>query len=165
MTDIASASSKVVTDRAQLARRAAELRAKGRKVVFTNGCFDLLHVGHVRLLEAARAEGDALIVGLNTDASVRGLKGPTRPLVPLAERMEVMAALGCVDLVGCFDEPDPHAIITAVQPDVLVKGGDWGADAIIGRDVVEARGGKVVRVNLVEGRSTTNLVERIRQQA
>jgi D-beta-D-heptose 7-phosphate kinase/D-beta-D-heptose 1-phosphate adenosyltransferase len=128
-------------------------------MVFTNGVFDLLHVGHVRYLQAARALGDALIVAINSDRSVRAIKGSERPLTPQAERAELLLGLGCVDGVVIFDEETPHAVITAVQPDVLVKGADWSADAIVGRDVVEARGGRVVRIPLVEGRSTSRLIE------
>jgi D-beta-D-heptose 7-phosphate kinase/D-beta-D-heptose 1-phosphate adenosyltransferase len=121
------------------------LRAAHRTVVFTNGVYDILHPGHVRYLQAARAEGDALIVGINSDRSVRANKGPDRPINPEAERAEVVAALASVDAVVIFDEDTPHRIITCLQPDVLVKGADWPADQIVGRDVVEARGGRVVR--------------------
>lgn len=141
---------------------ARAVRARAGLVVFTNGVFDLLHTGHVRYLQAARALGDALIVGVNSDRSVRAIKGPERPLTPEAERAEILAALACVDAVVVFDEETPHAIISTVQPDILVKGADWAATAIVGRDVVEARGGRVERIPLVEGRSTTNLIERVR---
>ena len=141
------------------------LRADGRKVVFTNGVFDLLHPGHVRYLQQARALGDALIVGLNSDGSVRRNKGPERPLTHEMERAEILAALACVDAVVVFDEDTPAAIIEAVQPDVLVKGADWAADRIVGRDTVEARGGRVVRMPVVQGYSTTAIVERIRVAA
>ena len=131
-------------------------------VVFTNGVFDILHPGHVRYLTAARALGDKLIVGINSDRSARALeKGPDRPVNPEHERAEVLRALACVDEVVIFDEPDPHAIISKIQPDILVKGADWGEDAIIGRDVVEARGGRVVRIALAEGYSTTDIINRI----
>lgn len=139
------------------------LRAAGRRVVFTNGVYDLLHPGHVRYLQAARAEGDALIVGVNSDRSVRANKGPARPLNPEVERAEVIAALACVDAAVIFDEDTPHAIVSRLQPDVLVKGADWPADQIVGRDVVEARGGRVVRMCLEEGFSTTALIERIQR--
>lgn len=143
---------------------AADLQRQGRTVVFTNGVFDILHPGHVRYLADARALGDALIVGVNADASVRRLsKGPERPIHPEQERAEVLAALACVDAVVIFDEDTPHAIIAAVQPDVLVKGADWAADAIVGRDVVEARGGRVVRIPLAPGYSTTAILNRLRQ--
>ena len=132
-------------------------------VVFTNGVFDILHPGHVRYLKAARALGDKLIVAINSDRSVRALgKGPNRPINPEHERAEVLRALACVDEVVIFDESDPHAIISKIQPDILVKGADWAEDAVIGRDVVEARGGKVVRIALAEGYSTSTIIERIR---
>ena len=128
-----------------------EAHGAGRRVVFTNGVFDLLHPGHVRYLQQARALGDLLIVGVNSDRSVRQNKGPERPITPEAERAEVLAALECVDAVTVFDEETPHDIITALQPDVLVKGADWAHDAIVGRDIVEARGGQVVRVPVEPG--------------
>jgi rfaE bifunctional protein nucleotidyltransferase chain/domain len=140
----------------------ARLRAEGKRVVFTNGVFDLLHPGHVRLLQHARRLGDALIVGINSDRSVAANKGPDRPVVPEGERAEVLAALACVDWVVVFDEPTPHALIARLQPDVLVKGADWAEDAIVGRDLVEARGGRVVLVPVERGYSTTAIVERIR---
>ena len=143
---------------------AAAHRAAGRRVVFTNGVFDVLHPGHTRYLHDARALGDALIVAVNSDRSVRALhKGPDRPVYPEAERAELLAALTAVDAVVVFDEDTPHAIITAIQPDVLVKGADWGADAIVGRDVVEARGGQVVRIPLAPGYSTTAILARARR--
>jgi rfaE bifunctional protein nucleotidyltransferase chain/domain len=139
-------------------------RAKGRVVVFTNGVFDLLHPGHVRYLRDARALGDLLIVGINSDRSVRTLgKAPDRPINTEQERAEVLAALASVDGVVVFDEETPHDIISAIQPDILVKGADWGENAIVGRDIVEARGGKVVRIALAEGYSTTKIVDRIRR--
>jgi D-beta-D-heptose 7-phosphate kinase/D-beta-D-heptose 1-phosphate adenosyltransferase len=138
------------------------LRAAGRTVVFTNGVFDLLHIGHLRYLQHARALGDALIVGLNSDRSVRANKGPTRPITPEAERAEVLEALACVDGVVIFDEETPYDLIAALQPDVLVKGADWAEDAIVGRDLVEARGGRVVRVALEPGRSTSAIIDKIR---
>jgi D-beta-D-heptose 7-phosphate kinase/D-beta-D-heptose 1-phosphate adenosyltransferase len=142
----------------------ARLRAAGKQIVFTNGVFDLLHPGHLRYLQHARSLGDALIVGVNSDRSVRANKGSGRPITPERERAEVLEALACVDAVVVFDEDTPHAIITALQPDVLVKGADWAEDAIVGRDVVEARGGRVVRVPLADGHSTTALVDKIRKQ-
>lgn len=141
-----------------------ELRAAGQIVVFTNGVFDLLHPGHVRYLEEARRHGDALMVGVNSDRSVRVNKGDGRPIVPQSERCEVLAALGCVDGVVGFDEDTPAGLIAALQPDVLVKGADWAEDAIVGRDTVEERGGRVVRVPLEPGQSTSAIVDRIRQQ-
>jgi D-beta-D-heptose 7-phosphate kinase/D-beta-D-heptose 1-phosphate adenosyltransferase len=151
-----------ILSRAQAVAVADAHRAAGRRLVFTNGVYDILHAGHVRYLEAARAAGEALMVGVNSDASVRALdKGPERPIVEQQDRAEVIAGLGCVDHVVVFDEPDPGALIAAVRPAVLVKGADWAIDQIIGRDVVEANGGKVVRIPLVEGLSTTKLIERI----
>ena len=140
-------------------------RAAGRRIVFTNGVFDLLHPGHVRYLRDARALGDVLVVGLNADASVRRNKGPERPINREEERAEVLAALSVVDLVVVFDEDTPAEIISRLQPDVLVKGADWPADQIVGRDTVEARGGRVVRVPVEQGYSTTAIVERIRRSA
>jgi rfaE bifunctional protein nucleotidyltransferase chain/domain len=140
----------------------ARHRGDGRTIVFTNGVFDLLHLGHVRYLAAARALGDALIVGLNGDASVRRNKGPQRPITPQDERAEVLLALSSVDAVVVFDQETPAEIITALQPDVLVKGADWAADRIVGRDTVEARNGRVVRIPLEAGHSTTTIVERVR---
>ena len=141
----------------------AQLRTAGKTIVFTNGVFDLLHVGHLRYLQHARTLGDALIVGVNSDRSVRANKGEDRPITPEGERAEVLASLACVDGAVVFDEDTPQALIAAIQPDVLVKGADWAENAIVGRDVVEARGGKVVRVALEGGYSTTALVERIRK--
>jgi rfaE bifunctional protein nucleotidyltransferase chain/domain len=140
---------------------AEDLRHAGKRVVFTNGVFDLLHPGHVRYLQAARREGDALIVGVNSDRSVRAIKGPTRPITPELERAEILAALDCVDVAIVFDEDTPAEIIRRIQPDVLVKGADWAADAIVGRDTVEARGGRVVRMPIEHGWSTTSLVSAI----
>jgi D-beta-D-heptose 7-phosphate kinase/D-beta-D-heptose 1-phosphate adenosyltransferase len=137
-------------------------RRSGRSVAFTNGCFDILHSGHVALLEAARREADVLVVGLNSDASVRSLKGEDRPLFPESERAETLLALEPVDRVLVYDEPTPLDVIRALRPDVLVKGADWALDAIVGREEVESAGGRVVRVEIVPGRSTTSLVDRIR---
>ena len=131
--------------------------------MFTNGVFDLLHPGHVRYLQDARALGDALIVGLNSDRSVRSNKGPERPITPESERAEILLALECVDAVAIFDEDTPAEIIKRIQPDVLVKGSDWGANDIVGRDTVEARGGRVVRMPLSEGYSTTELLRRVQK--
>jgi len=137
------------------------LRAGGKVVVFTNGCFDLLHAGHVRYLAAARREGDLLVVGLNSDRSVRDIKGDTRPILAESERAEVLAGLAAVDYVVLFDEADPLRLITALAPDVLVKGGDWPEEAIIGAQVVRDRGGRVVRISVVEGTSTSAIIARI----
>ena len=137
------------------------LRHAGKEVVFTNGVFDLLHPGHVRYLQEARREGDALIVAVNSDRSVRAIKGPSRPVNPEAERTEVVAALACVDAVVVFDEDTPQQVIGRLQPDVLVKGADWANDAIVGRDIVEARGGRVVRIATAEGHSTSAIIQKI----
>jgi D-beta-D-heptose 7-phosphate kinase/D-beta-D-heptose 1-phosphate adenosyltransferase len=152
-----------ILTRDEAASWAAQRRASGCRLVFTNGVFDLLHPGHVRYLAEARAQGDGLIVAVNSDRSVRAIKGPERPINHELERAEVLAALAVVDAVVLFDEDDPHAIIAAIQPDVLVKGADWAEDRIIGRDVVEARGGKVIRIRFASGYSTTAMLERIRR--
>src|SRR3954466_16403002 len=139
-----------------------DARAAGRRIVFTNGVFDILHPGHLRYLQAARGHGDLLIVGLNSDASVRRNKGPERPINPEHERAEVLAALTCVDAVSIFDDDTPAGIIRRVQPDTLVKGADWPADQIVGRDTVEAGGGRVIRVAVEAGHSTTALIAKKR---
>ena len=139
----------------------ARLRREGKKVVFTNGCFDLLHGGHVRLFHEAKKKGDVLIVALNSDASVRRLKGPTRPIFPLRERFEILAAIADIDYLTSFGEPTPRKIIAALLPDVLVKGGDWGPNEIVGRAEVEAAGGRVARVRYYEGHSTSSIIRRI----
>ncbi len=143
----------------------AEWRQKGWRLVLTNGCFDLLHAGHVALLEAARAQGDVLLVAINSDESVRGLKGEGRPLLPQHERAELLLALEAVDRVVVFGEATPLAAVEALQPDVLVKGADWGRAEIVGGEFVRARGGRVVRVELVPGHSTTAILERVRSRA
>jgi len=141
------------------------LKRKGRTVVFTNGCFDLLHAGHVRLFRKAREQGDVLIVALNTDASIGRLKGPARPIFPLRERLEILAAFADVDYVTWFTEPTPRKIVAELLPDVLVKGGDWGPDRVVGRAEVEAGGGEVVIVPYLEGHSSSCLIDRIRAAA
>jgi D-beta-D-heptose 7-phosphate kinase/D-beta-D-heptose 1-phosphate adenosyltransferase len=148
----------------ELCRERQRLRRSGRKLVFTNGCFDLLHAGHVRYLNQARALGDALAVGLNSDRSLRALKGEGRPIVPEDERAEVLAALACVDYVSIFDELTPQQIIDAVVPDVLVKGADWGVSEIVGRHTVESAGGVVRSLPLVAGTSTTTIIEKVLSQ-
>jgi rfaE bifunctional protein nucleotidyltransferase chain/domain len=155
-----SGSSKVVDLAGAVAWR-RELAARKRRVVFTNGCFDLVHRGHVDLLRAARAEGDALVVGMNGDASMRRLKGESRPLVPQEDRAEVLAAMEMVDRVVIFDDDTPAGLVDALVPDVLVKGDDWAHDAIVGRETVERAGGRVVRVRLLEGRSTRALIRTV----
>jgi D-glycero-beta-D-manno-heptose 1-phosphate adenylyltransferase len=146
----------------EAAALAGDAQHRGKRVVFTNGVFDLLHPGHIRYLHDARALGDLLIVAINSDRSVRANKGPDRPINPEHERAEVLLALASIDAVTIFDEPTPYDVINRIQPDVLVKGEDWGPDAIVGRDIVERRGGKVVRVALEPGLSTTELIRRIR---
>jgi D-beta-D-heptose 7-phosphate kinase/D-beta-D-heptose 1-phosphate adenosyltransferase len=138
----------------------AEKKARGLRVVFTNGVFDLLHPGHVRYLQTARSLGDVLIVGVNSDRSVRENKGPSRPIIPERERAEVLEALSVVDAAVIFDDPTPQAIIDRLRPDVLVKGADWAADAIVGRETVESGGGQVVRVPIEQGWSTSAIIEK-----
>ena len=151
---------KKIRERPALAQECARLRAAGKKIVFTNGCFDLMHAGHATYLQFARAQGDALVVALNTDASVRRYKGEKRPIVDERNRARMMAALECVDYVTWFDEDEPKALVAELQPDVLVKAADW-AHYVSGRETVEARGGKVVLAPMVEGLSTTKLIEKI----
>jgi len=150
-----------IFEREVLKETVRSLKKGGKKIAFTNGCFELLHVGHVQYLQAARAEGDILVVGMNSDHSVRRIKGPRRPVVPENERAEVLASLACVDFVSLFDEPDPLEIIRSLLPDVLVKVADWAEDAIVGKDIVEAEGGRVVRIPLTQGASTTSIIEKI----
>lgn len=144
------------------AKAIAKCRERKEKIVFTNGCFDILHVGHVRYLQAARALGDCLVVGVNSDSSVRGLKGDARPIVPQTERAELLSALRCVDLVFIFDEETPLALIKQVRPDVLVKGGDWSVDKIVGGEFVRSYGGEVISLPFHAGHSTTDIVKKIR---
>jgi D-beta-D-heptose 7-phosphate kinase/D-beta-D-heptose 1-phosphate adenosyltransferase len=154
---------KVLT-RDELVRAVRQHRQSGERIVFTNGCFDLLHVGHMRYLQQARALGDRLVLGLNDDASVRRLKGDKRPLIPHAEQASVLAALACVDYVTIFSEDTPLELIACVRPDVLVKGGDYTPDTVVGRDEVEAYGGEVVLVPFVEGISTTTIIDSVLQR-
>lgn len=146
---------------AKLALVLQDLKNQGKKVVFTNGVFDLLHLGHVTYLQEARMRGDLLVVGLNSDASVKRIKGPLKPLLPLAERAEMLLALDCVDYVTFFEEDDPYNVIKTLKPDVLIKGGDWSVDKIIGGDLVQSWGGRVLNIPVVEGRSTTNLIQMV----
>jgi len=139
------------------------LHRAGKTIVFTNGCFDILHVGHVRYLREAKKLGDILVLALNSDTSVRAIKGEKRPLVPEDERADIMAALESIDYVILFDDPTPQQLIEYLKPDILVKGGDWNEAAIAGADFVKASGGRVITIPLTEGRSTTNIVEKIRQ--
>ena len=148
---------------AEAAALVARLRTAGRRIVFTNGVFDLLHIGHLRYLQQARSLGDALVVGVNSDRSVRANKGKGRPVTPEHERAEILAALACVNGVVIFDDETPHAIVADLEPDILVKGADWPEDAIVGRDIVEARGGRVVRVPVAPGYSTTSIIDKIRR--
>jgi rfaE bifunctional protein nucleotidyltransferase chain/domain len=146
-----------IKDRHELAREVRGLKKQGLKVVFTNGCFDILHVGHIRYLSEAKTRGDLLVVGLNSDHSVRTIKGTKRPILPEDQRAEILASLACVDFITIFDEPDPLALIKTVLPNVLVKGTDWADDAIIGRDVVK----EVIRIPMVEGASTSRIIQKI----
>jgi len=150
-----------VQSRDQIKATAARAKTQGKKIVFTNGCFDLLHVGHLRVLREAKKLGDILIVGLNSDRSVNDIKGPERPIVSEAERAELIGALEMVDYVTLFDEPDPIPLLREIKPDVLVKGGDWGESGVVGRELVEGWGGKVAVVPFLEGHSTTNIIEKI----
>jgi D-beta-D-heptose 7-phosphate kinase/D-beta-D-heptose 1-phosphate adenosyltransferase len=138
-----------------------DLKKKGKRIVFTNGCFDLLHLGHVRYLEKSKSLGDILVVGVNSDHSVRSLKGPERPILPEEERMEILSSLACVDYVTVFEELTPLELISSLQPHILVKGGDWTKEAVVGKEVVEQSGGKVVILPFIEGSSTSNLIETI----
>lgn len=148
-----------------LTRKIGRARRAGEVVVFTNGCFDLLHVGHVRSLEQARGLGDRLIVGVNLDASVRRAKGPDRPILPAKARMELVAALGCVDWVVGFSADTPLRLIEKLRPDVLAKGGDWAINSIVGREEVESWGGRVIRLKVISGASTSNLISDIRRRS
>ncbi len=154
-----------VLERDALLREVAARRRQGARVVFTNGCFDLLHPGHIFLLEQARSLGDLLVVAVNSDSGVRALKGPDRPLAPERERAELLAALEAVDYVTLFSEPTPRELVARLLPDVLVKGGDWGLDAIVGREEVKAVGGRVVSLELLEGYSTSGLIEKVKRLA
>ena len=142
----------------ELLRIIKNLKTRRKRIVFTNGCFDLLHIGHIRYLEKARTLGDILVVGVNSDSSVRILKGPKRPILPAKERAEILSGLGCVDYITIFNEQDPLKLITSLHPHVLVKGGDWTKEQIVGGDVVERSGGKVVIISFVKGASTSNLI-------
>ncbi len=150
-----------IKERKELLKIIKDLKAKGKRIVFTNGCFDLLHIGHIRYLEEAKALGDVLVVGVNSDSSVQKLKGPKRPILPAEERMEILSGLGSVDYVTLFDELDPLELINSLQPNVLVKGGDWTKEQTVGKEVVERSGGRVVIIPFVQGASTSNLIETI----
>ncbi|MBI4489217.1 MAG: D-glycero-beta-D-manno-heptose 1-phosphate adenylyltransferase [Deltaproteobacteria bacterium] len=142
----------------------AKAKSEGKKVVFTNGCFDLMHRGHLHLLREAKKLGDLLIVGMNSDRSVKKIKGPERPILPAQERAELIAALEMVDYVTSFDEPDPYAVIKELRPNVLVKGEDWAKEGIVGREIVEEEGGKVAVIPYLEGYSTTEIIQKIRKE-
>jgi D-beta-D-heptose 7-phosphate kinase/D-beta-D-heptose 1-phosphate adenosyltransferase len=144
-----------------LHRIVEELKKKGKRIVFTNGCFDLLHLGHVRYLEKAKSLGDILVVGVNSDSSVQNLKGPERPILPEEERIEILSSLACVDYITVFDELTPFELISSLRPHILVKGGDWTKETTVGRKVVEQSGGEVVILPFIEGPSTSNLIETI----
>ena len=150
-----------IKDKEDLKKVVEKVKKEGKRIVFTNGCFDLIHVGHTRYLEEAKKLGDILIVAVNSDQSVMTIKGNKRPIIPEEERAEVLSALQCVDFVVIFHEPDPLNIISLLKPDVLVKGGDWSEDAIIGREVVESIGGKVVRIPEIKGASTSSIIDKI----
>ena len=150
-----------IKEREVLLKIVEDLKTKRKRIVFTNGCFDLLHVGHVRYLERAKALGEILVVGVNSDDSVRRLKGSGRPILPQEERAEILSGLGCVDYVIVFDESTPLELISSLQPHILVKGGDWTKQTTVGREVVEGSGGEVVILPFVEGTSTSNLIETI----
>ncbi|MCX8092825.1 MAG: D-glycero-beta-D-manno-heptose 1-phosphate adenylyltransferase [Candidatus Goldbacteria bacterium] len=153
--------SKIILNRKKLIKEIKKLKNKGKKIVFTNGCFDIIHAGHIKLLNAAKKLGDVLVLALNSDSSVKRLKGEKRPIVPQSERAEIMAALSMVDIVTVFYEDDPYNIIKDLKPDVLVKGGDWPIDKIIGADIVKSYGGKVKNIKYIEGQSTTNIINKI----
>lgn len=149
-----------VTSYNEISSALKSLKSSGKKIVFTNGCFDLLHVGHVRYLQEARAQGDVLVVGVNSDASTRRLKGPTRPVQNENDRAEILAALGCIDFSVIFTEDTPQNLIEQVRPDVLVKGGDWAVDQIVGAPFVQSYGGEVRSLHFVDGKSTTKIIEK-----
>jgi D-beta-D-heptose 7-phosphate kinase / D-beta-D-heptose 1-phosphate adenosyltransferase len=150
-----------VREKEELRRTLERLKHDGMRIVFTNGCFDLLHIGHLRYLEKAKGLGDILVIGVNSDSSVQRLKGPKRPVLPLEERMELLCGFECVDYVTSFDESTPLELITLLKPNVLVKGGDWSKETIVGREVVEGLGGEVVVLPFFDGNSTSNLIETI----
>jgi len=147
-----------IKERKELLRIIKNLKSKGKRIVFTNGCFDILHLGHVRYLEEAKSLGDILVVGVNSDSSVRKLKGPKRPILLEEERTEILSGLGCVDYITIFNEADPLKLITSLKPNLLVKGGDWTREQIIGREVVERSGGELVIIPFVKGASTSNVI-------
>lgn len=153
--------SKIILNRKKLTQTINRLKKTGKKIVFTNGCFDIIHTGHIHLLTKAKKLGDVLVLGLNSDSSIKRIKGKNRPIVPLSERLEIMSALFMVDIVTVFYEDDPYNIIKDIKPDVLVKGGDWTLDKIIGADLVRANGGIVKNLKYIKGQSTTNIIKKI----
>jgi rfaE bifunctional protein nucleotidyltransferase chain/domain len=161
LPSVAETSARKIKSLEEVVHLRARLRELGRKLVFTNGCFDILHIGHVRYLNQARALGDLLIVGINSDRSIREIKGETRPIVPQMERAEVIAALESVDYIFIFDDSTPQRVIDAIVPDVLVKGADWEISSIVGRETVEGAGGLVLSIPLVEGSSTTDIIRKV----
>ncbi len=150
-----------IKKREDLRRIVEDFKTKGKRIVFTNGCFDLLHIGHIRYLEEAKSLGDVLVVGVNSDRSVRNLKGPNRPILPEEERAEILSGLESVNYITIFDEPTPLELISSLQPHILVKGGDWTKETTVGKEVVERLGGEVVILRFIEGSSTSNLIETI----
>ncbi len=150
-----------IKKRKELLKIIKNLKSKGKRIVLTNGCFDLLHLGHVRYLEEAKSRGDILVVAVNSDSSVRKLKGPKRPILPEADRTEILSGLECVDYITIFNEPDPLKLITSLKPDLLVKGGDWAREQIVGREVVENSGGELLIIPFIKGSSTTNVIDTI----
>lgn len=153
--------SKIILNRKKLIQTINRLKKSGKKIVFTNGCYDIIHIGHIHLLSKAKKFGDVLVLGLNSDSSIKRIKGEKRPIVPQNERLEVMSALTMVDIVTVFYEDDPYNIIKDIKPDVLVKGGDWALDKIIGADIVRANGGIVKNLKYIKGQSTTNIINKI----
>lgn len=153
-----------IKDLHELEKTIGFLKKKGKTIVFTNGCYDLIHIGHLKCFEEGKKLGDILIVALNSDRSVRSIKGPPRPIIPEGERAEIVSSLECVDYVTIFDQDDPQDVITSIKPDILVKGGDWNLDTIVGREVVESYGGKVFALPLVKGVSTTQIIKTIASQ-
>lgn len=155
---------KIIKDISILREKLAEEKSKGKKIVFTNGCFDLIHKGHITLLKKAKSEGDLLVVAINSDNSIRKIKGENRPIYPEDERAEILAAFQMVDFVTIFNEDNPHKIISELKPDVLVKGGDWTVETVIGRDIVEANGGEVIIIPQIKGFSTSKIVDKIKNK-
>jgi D-beta-D-heptose 7-phosphate kinase/D-beta-D-heptose 1-phosphate adenosyltransferase len=150
-----------IKTRKELQNIVKDLKKEGKRIVFTNGCFDLLHLGHIRYLEKAKALGDILVVGVNSDHSIQSLKGSKRPILPEEERAEILSGLGCIDYITIFEEEDPLELISTLQPNILVKGGDWTKETTVGREVVERSGGEVVILPFVEGASTSNIINTI----